>query len=284
MKCGLKTFVLAVAAISLLPGEAAEGSVYSSNIHGIVKVESQSTNVLIAVPWTFYTPDGSPTTNLPIDHLVKPDTLDDGDMLLDVTSTHPQEYKAWMLIKDPETHVGKWEPAITVNNGATSLLAETQFVSKVEANVDSAIARGCGLWLVRTNPKDDQGNWKSFYLYGQWATNVASVTVGGQVGDDPNAIMIAHPFCTQALDVNNDVSWKDLGVYEKDTLSLPNGTDAWDLALWDGDEKKWYISKSVRVGRGTRTSRVYDLTVPAGHGFWYIRRTASPITISFKAK
>lgn len=285
MKCGLKTLVLSLASASVFSAEAKDGCAYSSNIHGIVKVESQSTNVLIAVPWSFYTPDGSSTADMPIDHLVKPDALDDGDMLLSVTETHPQKYEAWMLLKDAESGVGKWEPAITVSDGATALLAETGLVSQFRAKADAAIARGFGLWLIRTNPKGDNGQWKPFYLYGQRATNDVTVTVGGMVGADPNAIMIAYPFCSQAFNVNGgDVPWANLGVNEQDTLSLPNGSDAWDLALWDSDRKEWYVSKTVRTSSGRETQRIYNLTVPAGHGFWYVRRAPSPITITFRAK
>jgi len=246
----------------------------SSNIHGIVKVETATTNVLIAVPWSFYTPTGASTTNLPVDHLVWPKNLDDGDLLMLVTSDSLQtagRYMTWMLVRNTgnSNDPGRWVPALTVEPGEVNL-----------ANSEQQIARGFGLWLIRQDPKDGSGNWKPFYLYGQYASGSASVSVSNET-TAANAVMIANPFC-QTLSVNEDVTWTGVGA--NDTLSIPNGTDAWDLALWDTAQQKWYISKSTRQGRKIVTSRVYNLTIPAGHGFWYIRRTVGEITITFNAK
>lgn len=70
-----KNLIAALVVLAVLGVRAAEGEnyVYSSNAHAIVKVNTFSTNVLIAVPWTFYTPTGSSDTNLPINRLVKPE-------------------------------------------------------------------------------------------------------------------------------------------------------------------------------------------------------------------
>lgn len=273
-KC-LLTFVCGLVAGLTVWAEDAR----SSNTHGIVKVETATTNVLIAVPWNFYTPTAETVTNLPVDHLVWPKNLDDGDMLMMVTPRALQSgsnYETWMLTRpavkggNAGDAAGTWVPALTASAGGDS-----------QAEAADAVARGLGLWLIRQNPKDNAGNWKPFYLYGQYVTDAASVQVSGGSSAAANPVMIANPYC-QELSVNADVTWSGVGA--DDTLSIPNGTDAWDLALWDASQQKWYVSKSVRQGRKVVTSKNYNLSVPAGHGFWYIRRTTGAITITFNAK
>jgi len=258
---------------------AASEPTRSSNLHGLIRVETSTTNVLIAVPWNFYTPSAETVTNLPVNHLVWPKNLDDGDLLMMVTAESLQtagKYKTWMLERlatksaSADDAAGTWVPARTASAKGDTKAAATD-----------EVARGCGLWLVRQNPKDEKGAWKPIYLYGQYASNAASVQVAGGSSAAANPVMVANPYC-QALAVNADVTWSGVGA--NDTLSLPNGTDAWDLALWDATQKKWYVSKSVRQGRKVVTTKNYDLSVPAGHGFWYVRRTSGAIAITFNAK
>lgn len=117
-----------------------DGYVYSENTHAIVKVDTVSTNVLIAVPWTFYTPDNSATTNLPINRLVKPECLDDGDLLLNVTQTNPQKYQAWMLVK--ENGIGAWMPTISVDKSNPEMKSVSWEVPNAVTSAELPIPRG----------------------------------------------------------------------------------------------------------------------------------------------
>lgn len=276
-----KNLIAALVVLAVL-GVRAEGEsyVYSSNSHAIVKVNTFSTNVLIAVPWTFYTPTGSSDTNLPINRLVKPEGLDDGDMLLSVTQTNPQKYQSWMLVKDKDG-IGTWESAISVEKSNADLkasLIDKEKQVSFGAGAEDPVLRGIGLWLVRTNPKDGAGNWKPVYLYGQWTVAPAEVSVAGGVGVT-NAVMIAYPACTKPVRVNEDMTWDFVGA--NDTLSIPNGGDAWNMAVWNPSVGKWGMQKTERVVvkqvgsvkiYGNKTTWNYDISVPAGCGFWYIRR------------
>lgn len=271
----IKNTIIAVTACLVAFCAKPDEYVYSENTHAIVKVDTVSTNVLIAVPWTFYTPDNSATTNLPINRLVKPECLDDGDLLLNVTQTNPQKYQAWMLVK--ENGIGAWMPTISVDKSNPEMKSVSWEVPNAVTSAELPIPRGIGLWVIRTNPKDNAGNWKPIFLYGQWAKSPAKVEVLGGIGMT-NAVMIAQPDCSRSTSINEDMTWDFVG--NKDTLSVPNGTDAWDLCLWDATEGKWYTSgtKDVEMKIGTKirimhqTYRVYDISVPPGRGFWYIRR------------
>ena len=256
--------------------------VRSANFHASVKVEANTTNVLVAVPWTFYTPDGSPSSNLPVNHLVRPANLNEGDMLLKVVNS--KVYESWMLVPgNEESSSLRWVAATTVSERApVEAQVVSNRVSDVKPSEDKPIPRGSGLWLIRTEPKVDE-DWKPFYLYGQWTKGGALVKVEGPAsGETANTVMVAHPGCVRDLAINGDIRWE--GVDASDTLSLPNGTDAWFLCSWDAAKGQWYTSKAERVGRATRYTRDYDLTVPAGHGFWYVRRAATPVTIEFVEK
>ena len=258
----------------------------SSNTHGVVKVETTSTNVLIAVPWTFYTPTSAVVTNLPVDHLVWPKNLDDGDLLLLLTeqSHVDKSYQTWTLVREPAAAKGgtpgeepaSWVASKTVQTDPSDMLKAADTL----ADQDEEILRGVGLWLVRKNPKDSDGKWKPVYLYGQYATGPATVTYTSD-STKAKSVMVAHP-CCQTLSVNDDMVWD--GVAADDTLEIPNGSDAPNLALWDAKSSKWYFSMAVRSGRTLKTMKSYDISVPAGHGFWYVRRAPGKVVITFNPK
>lgn len=198
-------------------------------------------------------------------------------MLLSVTQTNPQKYQSWMLAK--EGGIGTWEPAISVekaNADMKSGLVQKEGQISFGAGAEDPVLRGIGLWLIRTKPKDAKGDWKPIYLYGQWTKAPAEVSVAGGVGVT-NAVMVAYPACTKAVAIN-EMNWDFVGA--KDSLSVPNGTDAWDLCLWDATAGKWYTTYTEDIEKkvGTKvkivhqTHKRYDISVPAGCGFWYVRR------------
>lgn len=249
--------------------------VRSSNTHASARVDTVSTNVLIAVPWSFYTPDGSPSSDLPVNRLVRPLGLSDGDMLLNVVDS--KVYESWMLVKDATQT--NWVSATSVTESVRVDPADVDL--EAEPSPEKPMVRGTGLWLIRTDPKTEAGEWKPIHLYGQWTADGALVTVdGGTTGT--NAVMVAHPGCTKALKVNEDITWED--VCADDTLLIPNGTDAQSLAVWDAEQQKWFVTTSTVVRKRVVYSRDYDISVPAGCGFWYVRRASSPVTIEFVQK
>lgn len=268
--------------------------VYSKNTHAIVKVVSPDTNTIISVPWTFYTPDGSSTTNLPVDRLVRPTNLSTNDYVL---AHFPggeggtMRYAAWRLemtdelIPDPsQTYPAAvtnehdfcwaWKPVMTVNrlehdgNGAAR--------SDVwQPDGTNTAVRGFGVWLLRNNPLDENRNPRPFYLYGQWTTGPVDVPIPAGSPDAPSCTLLANPNCLEETDVNQ-LHWTgDCGV--NDTLILTTRTKARLYCTYKNG--KWGYSKQTIAFKGSvpvvKTARETNLKVPAGLGFWYIRREGS---------
>lgn len=265
-----------LAALSFGAMKAEADVAYSTNTFAMVKVLSSETNTLIAIPWQGYTNELDQVVNLPADHLVKPENLTAGDLLLALPPAgSTNQYEAWTLTTNEVKGVliGTWTPTAVAQRKQDGLVS-------VEAPAaDEIVVRGYGLWLVRQKPVDAEGNAIPFYLEGQYVKGPKTVTIAGiQDGQLANPVMIAHPDCTRAaLEINKDIVWT--GVEKGDTLSIPNGTDAWDYCTWDGE--KWGVSRSELKGKGIRYYTDYELSVPTGRGFWYVRRASGDVTITF---
>ena len=297
---------------------AGSGALDSMNTFAMVEVLSCDTNTVIAVPWAFYTSNGEPTVNLPIDRLVRPTNLSVGDYVLmhlpNPTKPTEETYAAWQLTKTTEPVPGvaepssendrdwcwKWEPVMTVtaNPGESGANAKTRTdVWTPEGGGVPAECRGYGVWLLRQNPVDGDGNARPFYLYGQWTTGGTNVTISaGTTGapasdDNPVCTMLANPDCLHETDVNS-LGWK--GVGSTDTLIITTDAKTTLYCTYrknGGDKARWGYSTQTRVNKGTaekpywvvQTRRVDAPKVPAGTGFWYVRRTNDVMTLTWPA-
>lgn len=292
--------------------EAGDSPVYSSNIHAIVKVVSCATNTIISVPWMFYTPDGASTTNLPVDHLVRPTNLTLGDYVLahlpNPSNPVKKTYAAWQLTKTTEPIPGvanpsadgdycwKWEPVMTATREETVSRFEQDNNGSYRTDVwepdgiaTNTACRGYGVWLLRQNPVDGDGNAKPFYLYGQWTTDDATVTIKGGTSETPVCTMLANPDCLHATDVNK-LTWSNVG--ETDTLIIT--TDSKTTLYCTYKDGKWGYSTQTRVNKNAgkegkdpywvvKTVRVDAPEVLAGTGFWYVRRSSGDMSLEWKA-
>ena len=271
-----------LAALSFGATKAEADVAYSTNTFAMVKVISSETNTLIAIPWQGYTNELDQVVNLPADHLVKPENLTAGDLLLALPPAgSTNQYEAWTLTTNEVKGVliGTWTPTAVAQRKQDGLVS-------VEAPAaDEVVMRGRGLWLVRQKPVDAEGNAIPFYLEGQYAKGPAEVKIDGVPAGQANPVMIAHPDCTRAaLQINGDITWT--GVEKGDTLSIPNGTDAWDYCVWDGT--RWCVSRTepvyapnTQIQIAVKYVKKYDLSVPSGRGFWYVRRASGDVTITF---
>lgn len=268
MRSGILICALSVSAAVL-------GAVRSSNTFALTAVATSSmTNTIVCIPWTGYTEPGEPTVDSRIDHIVSPYGLTDGDMILAVTNN--VTYAAWMLTAD-SSEVGSprhWTPITSsqkLADGSTLLERNTG---------DGLVARGSGLWLVRQNP-GTKGHANPFYLYGQAATGGAEVLIRGGSKSVPTCTMLACPDASVAVNVNR-IAWEGVGA--DDTLIVTTDSAMSRYYMWDATKKLWYYAKTSVSAGAIVTEYVTDLPdIPAGVGFWYVRRTAGDITVSLGA-
>lgn len=244
---------------------AAAAEIRSPRTFALVDVEGSRANTIIAVPWSGF--DG----DIRIDHLVWPQGLTTGDMVLAVTNG--VSYGAWILQAVPGSDTGarEWRPIATVKRNDSgreiSILADNDGTGTV--------VRGSGLWLVRQNPGT------AFSLHGILHASSASVTIPGGSTSVPTYMLLAHPDATRAVNVNS-LAWPADKIGAKDLLVVSTGTSTSQNYLWDSKLGKWYYGKTSVQNGAIATEYVYDLAdIPAGTGFWYVRRTAGDITIDF---
>lgn len=275
-KCVLLAFLVAFSATAF-------GRVSSLNTFAVNKVYTAASNTIVCVPWSGYSTNAV-SPELKINKLVNSMNLHENDQLWACHHDRANNdllYDVWELQADhswKQLHVVKRydvhheEPYGSTNN----------------------VTRGTGLWVVRNSHGEEE---IPVYLHGQYATNEAPVSIASGSTNEPFDVMLANPDYTQAMNVNDMVDWENVGVSSADKLSIPGtkGTMYPTRNLkWDANAKKWTYPTSS--GPGTKvggfvvddlpvySSTCQEVCVPAGRGFWYVRKSASPdeITVTFK--
>ena len=276
--------------VTYVPGALIIPAIFTSNIHGLLKINSPFANTIIPAPWKGYTRDGSPSLDIPVDRLVKPRNLTDGDMILQYSNGGV--YKAWTLEK-PDGGEGKWTPMgavaqTPVVGGSTNVVSSLY----VKPTGEETQKRGYGMWLVRQHPVDENNNVIPFYLYGQWMTGVETVTIGGTNATDVaikyegaqydvvHDTMLADPDCTRTSVINNH-QWT--GFDNADTIIL-NTDLKQSLYCFRRERPKrsgggWYDGWWIWGVNGHTTE---GISTPAGVGFWYERRAAGDMTLRWE--
>lgn len=253
---------------------AAAAPVYSTNTFAVTEVAvSAMTNTVIAIPWKGYTSDGKPTLDIRADRLVSPRNLTAGDIVL--LATNDSKYAAWILqaVTGGDTGAMEWAPVTTAQRsdfGGTTL---------IDHDGDDPAARGFGLWLIRQNPAKD-GAPVPFYLYGQWTSGDQTVTIPGGSAEAPMCTLLADPDVTRSVSLN-DLDWPTDSVSTNDTIVIPIDSKATRYCMRSKDNY-WYYAQKVKKGVVMKTEYVKDITVPAGTGFWYVRREPTSFDITFK--
>lgn len=267
------SFVLAAFAAGV--SVTAFGKAWSLNQFAVNKVVSSSTNTIVCIPWSGYATNEPP--QLAINKLVNSHGLKQGDQMLSCITNEVGAYRydAWEF--QEATHSWKQIHVVERYN------EEGQGLDPY--GVTNGVLRGSGLWVVRKSGGDLS---VPIYLHGQYATNPAPVKIAGGTAEVPSVRMLANPDFTAAQNVNDMLDWTTVGVSEEDWLSLPSASKAIRQLHWDSGNHKWYISQKTVKTEGGKT-KVYSenvtegplLSVPAGTGFWYVRRVPGDIEVTF---
>lgn len=238
----------------------AEGfaSVESSNVFGVLRVDSTLTRTLLAVPWC----DVSAVENsaITVSSIVKTTNLTPGDTLHALNDDRTV-FNSWELTEGAGGNL-VWQ---SVNQVSTNgVVTTTASASDVHS------ARGNGLIIIRQHPN------QPFYIYGQ-VGNTASVTttiLGGST-EEPAHNLIAPP-CDHDVHLT-DAEWTG-SIGENDEIYIPKPNGLYTILRYKNGVWKYSKRTAHPVVPGAVVTSWVEFTdsIPAGTGFWYISYGGSP--------
>jgi len=263
------------------PAFTANEPARSINVFGALKVLSANTNTITAVPWTTYTERESEAGAIASTNLVMTLGLGTGDFITSYDeSSGDGRYHAWAVGAD-----GKWSAMSTCANvgGVTT-------VSVPDANA-AATLRGRGLWVGRATPVDVQGGPVPYYLFGQSVLAPCTNAVLAQTGTRAASSLQANP-TAQSVALNDlvfaaggSISTGATAAAVGDTIVVPTPHGVYEkLYMYNPANGGWGQWKQQRVvlpnGRtAIRSVFTTDGVIPPGTGFWYERRSGSPLSV-----
>ncbi|MBO5643052.1 MAG: hypothetical protein J6S51_03500 [Kiritimatiellae bacterium] len=216
----------------------------STNIVGVLEIPSSLTNTLTAVPWVQLGDDPATASQpITVSKYLHTKHLDHEDSVQVANKGHI--YQKWNWDK----HGKKWDSAITVTRDA---------IQQAVPAVEHRLERNMAVWVERKDPLA-----KPFFLIGQYSTNPVSLTILGTTDEESMVCTLVPNPNMQAVKVN-DYNWQDnpIAGNKGDVIRIPNEKDVPLNLTWNG--RSW--------GRFVRGVWKDDTTVPAGTGFWYMRR------------
>lgn len=248
----------------LVPNQntAITNEIPSTNIIGVLEVNSAYSNTITAVPWRRLASDPQYASDVCVSNYVSTVNLTPGDsvyMLKDNTT-----YEMWTLQSD-----GTWGSVTTV--GTLPGDANYQFVAVATDADKQTVPRGNAVWVARQNPLAD-GRPKPYFLVGQYAPGAVDITIAGGAAKSPAYTQVAVPdYCGFRI---NDLDW-GANPGSQDMITIPSGAMTivlyWVNGSWGSYQPVW----DEKVQRKRNTFVPYDDLIPAGTGFWYTRRAGA---------
>lgn len=255
----------------------------SLNVFGILKIESTTTNTMVAIPWTWYSELEQNAENIPVKKLVKATNLTPGDMVY-ISINGGTTYMAWILVGE------NWIPASTVTVdelgvGRIAVVADNDDDDGDDYTHSKRIARGYGMWVHRQNPVDANGKAIPFWIYGQSThTPITTVITAPTSSGEVVSTMLGNPYA-QSMKVK-DIKFVG-SINSKDAIWFysPNGEITRLSSVVHPVTKKryWRCAKSVYNAESGKVDTVYtdDVEIPAGTAFWYDRRGSGDLRIDW---
>jgi hypothetical protein len=222
----------------------------STNIVGVLEIDSSLANTLAAVPWVALEqdPEGADLVPVTVSNYLNTAHLEDNDAIQ--VASQGNIYKRWSWNKRDK----KWNAATTVTKNAV--------YSATDAG-EHPLPGNSAVWISRAN----SGN-KPFFLVGQYSKNDVSLQIGGDESGDETFTLVSNP-SFEPVRVN-DYNWGTNPV-KGDVIRIPNEKEAPLLLSWNGSE--W--GRLVKLPGERYGVWKNDAVVPAGTGFWYMRKGAA---------
>ena len=222
----------------------------SKNIVGVLEIDSSLANTLAAVPWVALEqdPEGDDLVPVTVSNYLNTAHLEDNDAIQ--VASQGNIYKRWSWNKRDK----KWNAATTVTKNAVYSAADAG---------EHPLPGNSAVWISRAN----SGN-KPFFLVGQYSKNDVSLQIGGDESGDETFTLVSNP-SFEPVRVN-DYNWGTNPV-KGDVIRIPNEKEAPLLLTWNGSE--W--GRLVKLPGERYGVWKNDAVVPAGTGFWYMRKGAA---------
>ena len=226
---------------------------------GVMRVSSPLPNAVVAVPWRSMAYATTNKVNVAAGDAVNPNGITTGDMILSYNQA-TTNFNAWSIGSD-----GAWNGLATVNKGGVSIASPT----------NTFFALGSAFWLVRSEPTTG-GATNCFYLIGRYTGESYEVPLAGGTVESPGNTLVANP-TTEDIDLNDLAFTGSIAAGDRIVMQSVAGAQI----TYTRKNDKWG-RKVMETYRGRlRQKWVEDGTNTVGTGFWYIRTSNEPLTISF---
>ena len=241
----------------------------STNIIGVLEVDSAITNTVVAVPWKQLASDPKHAGNITVANYVSSLNLTPGDHVYafeeipskGASASGGATYMMWTLQSD-----GTWTSATTIK----STEAGYSVMSVAEDAETKEFARTQAVWLQRQRPLDKDGKPVPFFLIGQYDSDGVEITVKGGTSSEPGYTLLSVPdYRDYSI---NDLDWSGYAsaADSTDFIRVVDGSQSFLLKWSDG---KWCTEEvNYRRGRPAGMKYVpYETPFKAGTGFWFCR-------------
>lgn len=218
----------------------------STNIIGVLEVASTFTNTMAAVPWVALSREATTLSSEPltVSKYLHTKQLENNDLVRVANNGHVYQGWSWNFEEN------KWEGLIT----ATA----REIVSPQDPD-NHQLSRNNVTWVTRSNPTD-----KPFFVIGQYSPDDITLTIAAGAERAPVCTLVPNP-SLKTVKINEDYDWGDKP-NEYDQIRIINEKEApVQLFRHNGKWFGWFVDEN------NSSYLTDDISIPAGHGFWYHR-------------
>lgn len=218
----------------------------STNIIGVLEVASSFTNTMAAVPWVALSREATTLSSEPltVSKYLHTKQLENDDLVRVANNGYVYQGWSWNTLEN------KWE-------GLTTATAR-EVVSPQDPE-SHQLSRNNVTWVTRSNPTD-----KPFFIIGQYSPDDITLTIAAGAEMAPVCTLVPNP-SLKPVKINEDYDWGDKP-HEYDQIRIINEKEApVQLFRHQGKWFGWFVDEN------NRSYLTDDISIPAGHGFWYHR-------------
>ena len=272
----------------------------SINVFGAMRLTSETTNTLTAMPWTWYSAREEDATSIPYKKIVHCGTLTEGDYVYGAFGTG-RIYKSWAV------QGNALEPCNVIRKDGDGLGTIEMQIDEEDDRNDctnysscARLVRASGFWMCRQNPLTVDGIPRPIYVFGQSVTSTCKTVIYAPENPDGTncfSTIVSSPNLKMFMPTY--LAFEDGGSIYKNEIPAKNPDYGWAYTP-TGIIKILYPSTMSNGQVGFRTTRgwkwitwpwatrqskttvyYYAYPVRPGYAFWYDRRGATSLMIDW---